>query len=352
MNPKSIADYLTTALSTNNEYQVTDDVQLYDENMKTSKKSYVPAVLTMSPFVEESGFRYTKIFNLHFLFKRSYIDTFYSDIALFIENEKAPSTEGSFYITKTYQFPRMTNSVRNGGVEYYEFDLSFTWVYSLAVIGSSSIIKVDTVAIPFTSCKVEHDTSYIANQSSGNNYRMTNDTINLTIPLILTDSKVSSLYADANSNDYNKTYTLDINGISKSVVLKKAIYTLVKGSGLTEMTLVLDTAYPRVTITLDGETVPQSAYSFNGKKMVIPDAISGAVAKGYPTQKVKSWSITLVKDASTVYAKVIADGYGNTVDTTYTLVRDGVSYTVFMEDFSEGFTETGDMKVDCKFMEK
>ena len=34
------------------------------------------------------------------------------------------------------------------------------------------------------------------------------------------------------------------------------------------------------------------------------------LVKGYSTGKTRSWSITLVKDASTLYSKVVADAYG------------------------------------------
>lgn len=353
MNLKTIADYLTTALNGNNlQYDVTDNVQLFDEEMKIGGLDYVPAVLTLvSPFVEESGFRSSFVFNLHFRFKRESIDDFYDDIATFSASE-TPVTEGSFQVVKTYQAPRYLSEETSNGVDYFDFNLEFTWVYNLAIVGIASTISIDGVTIPFLSCNVEHDTSYISNQSSGSNYRLTNDIIKLQIPLILTNTKVSSLYADINSNDYNKVYTMVINGLSKSVALKKGVYQLDNNSNVVGMTLTLETAYPRVTITLDGETIPNSAYHYNGKKLSVTDSKTDDRTVAYPTEKVKSWSLTLVKDTSTVYAKVVADGYGDTITAEYTLVRDGVSYTVFLADFVEKYTETGDMVVECQFMEK
>lgn len=351
MNLKSISDYLTTALTNTNQFYVTDGVQKYDKDFELTEGEYIPATLTLiSTFPEENGFRSTFGFNLHFKFERSKIDTFYADIDTFIANE-VTVTEGSFQVVKTYQSVRYTNESIVDGVDYYEFDLAFNWVYNLSVVGKNSIIKIDAVEIPFTSCNVTHDVSYISNESSGNNYRMTNDIITLEIPLILTNTTVSSLYADINSNDYNKTYTLEINGISKSVALKQGIYLLTNTSQIVGMTLTLETAYPRVTLTLDGEVIPNSAYHFNGKKLNVTASKTDAKTLAYPTEKVKSWSITLVKDSSTVYDKVITDGYGSDITTTYTLVRDGVSYTVFLADFVERYTETGDMAVECQFLE-
>ncbi len=353
MNLKSIADYLTTALNGNNlQYDVTDNMQLFDDEMNLGGESYVPAVLTLvSPFVEENTYRQSFVFNIHFKFERSHIDDFYNDIEAFTSNE-TPVTEDSFQVVKTYQIPRFAGEDTTNSIDYYEFDLEFTWVYNLSVVGAMSTIKVNSDVIPFTSCRVIHDTSYVSNQSSGNNYRLTNDIIELTVPLVLTNTRISALYTDVNSNDYGKTYTLEINGISKSVALKQGIYVLNKSSDIVDMTLRLETAYPRVTLTLDGETIPNTAYRFNGKTLNEPAKRTGTgKTLSYPKEKVNSWSVTFVKDSSTVYQKIVADLYGSTIDTTYTLVRDGVSYTVFLADGIEQYTETGDMAIECQFLE-
>lgn len=353
MNLKGVADYLTTALNDNElQYDVTDNVQLFDEEMKLGDKKYVPCILTLvSPFVEENTYRQSFVFNMHFRFEREYIDDFYDDIETFIAGE-TPATEGTFQVVKTYQMVRFAKEDTDNGLDYYEFDLEFTWVYNLSIVGRSTTITIDGVAIPFTSCNVEHDTSYVSNQSSTTNYRMTNDIIRLSIPLILTNTKVSAIYTDINSDAYNKGYTLVINGISKSVILKKATYQIDNNSNIVGMVLTLETAYPRVTLTLDGETIANTAYRYNAKTLSLPAKRSGTgKTLAYPTEKVNSWSITMVKDSSTVYAKVIADAYGSTIDTTYTLVRDGVSYTVFLADAVEQYTETGDMAIECQFLE-
>ena len=235
MNLKLIADYLTTELAGNLNYAVTDDVQLFDDEMRLGGEKYVPAVLTLlTPFVEENAIRKTFVFNLHFKVERENRDLFYADVDGFILGEVAV-VEGSFQVVKTYQTARLTGEGTDNGIDYFEFDLEFTWVYNLSVVGKNSIITVDGVQIPFNSCMVEHDTSYISNETSGTNYRLTNDIIKLDIPLILTNAKVSTLYADVNSDSYNKGYTLVINGITKSVTLKKGVYTLTNTSNITSL---------------------------------------------------------------------------------------------------------------------
>lgn len=352
MNLKTIADYLTTALTGTNTFVVTDNVQYYNEDLTVNDEKYIPALITLvAPFREETGFRETFTFNLHFKVDNRYIDDFYTDIQSFIDSE-TPVTEGSFQVVKTYQSVRYTGKDGNGTIDYYEFDLEFTWVYNLSVVGKLSTITVDGNALLFTSCRIDHDTAYVSNiTSTTDNYRLTNDLITLEVPLILSNTAIATLYADMNSNYYNKTYTLVINGISKAVALKKNMMQINNTSETVGLTVILETAYPRVALTLDGANIPNTAYHFNSKRVSEPAGRIDDNQKAYITSIVKSWSITFVKDDSAIYTKVENDAYGNDGDITYTLIRDGRTFTVYIADVVESHTETGDMSLQCQFME-
>lgn len=357
MNLKTIADYLTTALTGTNTFKVTDNVQLYDEEMKLGGVDYIPTLVTiLSPYREEIGFRETFTFNLHFKVVRDNVDTFYADIQSFIDSE-TPTTEDSWYVIKTYQSVVFDKSKTDNGIDYNEYDLEFTWVYNLSVVGKYSTLLLDTKALPFTSCDIVHDMGYISNISTPTeNYRLTNDSIILQVPLILTYESISALYGYMNDNYYNRVVTLSINGIERSLVIKQIIAKINNTSETVGLTVKLDTDYPRVNLTLDGEIVPNSAYQFNSKRANeasarVETGVSTDNQKSHPTGIVKSWAITLVKDSSTVYNKIVNDGYGDTIDTIYTLVRDGRTFTVHLVDFIEKYTETGDMAIECQFME-
>lgn len=357
MNLKTIADYLTTQLEGTNSYVVTDNVQYFRETMKLNEVDYTPAVVTLlSPFREETGYRESFVFNLHFKVRRTDVDTFYSDLQTFIDSE-TPVTEDSWYITKTYQSARFTTSAIDNGVEYNEYDLEFTWVYNLSVVGKHSTLLLDTNALPFTSCQIIHDMSYISNKETAtNSYRMTNDIVVLKVPLILSYDSVTALYGYMSDDYYNRTVTLSINGVERTLAIKQINETINNTSETVGLEIKLETAYPRVTLTLDGDVIPNSAYHFNSKRVLYPSSkVSSTQStdnqKAYVTSLVKSWSITLVKDSSAAYTKVEADAYGDTINTTYTLVRDSSTFTVILADVVEKYTETGDMALECQFIE-
>jgi len=352
VNLKTIADYLTTQLTGDLQYVVTDDVQFYTNEMKLGGSEYVPSLLKLiTPFVNENKFIETYVCELEFLVRREDRDKFQDDVSSFISNE-SDGIDGSHYVTKTYQRLIFKDDETINGVDYMRYTLEFTYVYALSIVGSQSVLKLDNEVIPFVSCQVDHSVSYVSNKANGNNYRMTNDLITLVVPLILGNSKIVELYGIHNSDEYNVTFALDINGLVKNVALKKTALVLNQSSQITGLTLILETAYPRVSITLDAHDIPLSAYKYDGKKTVEDGAKNGTnLLKGYGTEKVRTWSMSFVKDDSTLWDKLVADAYGMTLNETYELNRDGLVFNVIMSQVSEGFTETGDMSLDCSFIE-
>jgi len=359
VNNKQIADKLTTELTGNYNYVVSDDEQLFSKNMKISDESYIPVILRLiTPFQDPNKYQLTSVYTLAFYVdKRLDKDLFYNDIDSF-KSSQVDELIGSDYITKTYQSVRNTEEeYLNKGIEYWVYELEFTWVYSLAIVGSQSTIKIDTVEIPFIECDITHDIAYInniAHDTALTNYRMSNDIILLIVPLILSNTAISSVYNYSNTNGYNNIVALDINGVSKSLVIKRTNVKYLKTGQLTVMTITLETAYPRVTFTLDGEVIPNTSWRFNGKKEVSPSKRSTStpdLLRSYPKGKHRTWTVTVVKDDSTLYDKIVADLYGTDLDTTYALVRDGSTYTVHMTDGVEQYTETGDTAIECMLQE-
>ena len=356
MNTKQLADKLTTELTNNLNYSVTDDVQLFNEDMELGGEPYVPVLASLiTSLPNENKYITTVTYQLTFKVAVSKIDLFYADMENFRDTQ-VNEIIGSDYVSKViYREVYQREDVENS-IDYREFTVDMIWTYALSVVGSQSVIKIDTFEIPFLTCSITHDIGYVSNEAHDtayDNYRLSNDTILLEIPLILADTKVNEIYDEINSNSYNKTYVLDINGVSKTVVLKQSQVTLTRNGGLTSMILTLETAYPRVSITLDGESIPVTAYRYNGKVTTTDGKKSSldAILRTHGVSKVRSWSITFVKDGSTIYDKIVNDVYGNTLDTTYELVRDGKTYTLMLADAVEEYTETGDMSIQCQFID-
>jgi hypothetical protein len=351
VNNKALADKLTTELEGALQYVVTDDVQLFSKDMRLGEVEYVPVVLdTITSFENENRYINNTTYQLTFKVKDDLKDRFYDDMDAF-RLSQLTEVIGSYVVTKVVYKPIQTIQSTDNGIDYYEYTVDMIWTSSLAKVGTNAVIKVDTVAVPFTRCDVIHDISYISNQSLGLNPRMTNDTVTLYIPLIISNTKVASLYNLVNSDYHNSVHTLDIDGISKSVVLKRGQYTYENTSSIAGMVLTFETHYARVTITLNGVSLPISAYRYNGKKTVDMSGRLSDVQLGKGNSKIRTWTITFVNDLSETIQGLITDGYGGTVGTTYTLVTRGTTYTVELVDVTEEFTETGNMTLQCQFIE-
>lgn len=353
MNLKTLANKLTTELTGNLSYIVTDDTQLFSEDMRLGDVKYVPAVVShITSFVPDNKYSSTHTYQITFKVEISKLDNFYTDMATF-RSTQSDEIIGTDYVSKiTYQEVFQREETENGFV-YKEFTVDLIWTYSLSVVGSQAIIKIDDVVVPFMTCNVVHDVAYVSNQAEGTNYRMTNDIVTLTLPLILSNAKIEAIYEAVNTDVYNTEYELDIDGAIKTVVLKKSNMTLNRDGNLTSIVLVLETAYPRVSITLDNVELPITAYQYQGRVTTTDGKKSSldAILRTHGVSKVRSWSITFVKTDSPIYQKIVNDAYGNTLDTTYTLIRDGVSYTLMLADAVERYTETGDMMIECQFID-
>ena len=77
---------------------------------------------------------------------------------------------------------------------------------------------------------------------------MTNDTVTISIPLILSNEKVLEIYNEVNSDYYNKVYSVTINDVVKSLALKKSVVEVTNDSSVYGINA--ETSYPRVSITL------------------------------------------------------------------------------------------------------
>lgn len=352
VNLKTIADKLTTEMTGSLNYVVRDDIQYFSNSIRDGGEKYVPVVINLErEFVSGNTYFNEQTYTLRFHVLDNERDTFVSDILDFIDNQLAEIIDGD-YVKKIYQGLRITGDTVLNGVDYFVYELEAIWSFSKTITGAYSEILFDSTPIPFVNCRIEHDIAYVSSESRKSNYRMTNDTVTISIPLILSNEKVLEIYNEVNSDYYNKVYSVTINDVVKSLALKKSVVEVTNDSSLVSMILTLETSYPRVAITLDGEVIPVTAYRYNGKKVMDVAGRNGQnLVKGYSTGKTRSWSITLVKDASTLYSKVVADAYGEDLGITYTLLRDGETFTLELADVVEAYTETGDMSLECQFMD-
>lgn len=353
VNSKQIADKLTTELGGNYEYIVKDDVMYFNDEMKLNNGVFIPCVLTLTQsFKDPNKYLTTDNFTITFRVNKDYDKAlFLSDLKTFIDTQANELIDG-YYVTKVYNNPQFVSEDIINSVDYLLYSIDFTWTFALSKVGSMTVISVDSVQIPFVSCDVSHDVSYVSNQSSAVNYRMTNDVITITVPLIVANARVLSLYQDINSDTYNKVYTLNIDGNAKSVVLKRGQYTFNNSAVITNMILTFETAYPRVTVEVDGDLIPVTAYQYMAKSTIDQSARSSDVQKGWANDKVRSWSITFVNNDSTAFNKLFNDAYGDTLGITYTLdIGLASTFTVILAEAVERYTETGDMTLECQFIE-
>ena len=358
MNLKSIADKLTTELTGNYNYNVTEENQLFSKDMELDSERYIPVLLNLvTSYPDTNKYMLTELYSLTFRVAKDLDkDLFYTDMASF-KSSQTDEVISSEYVTKTYENVRKINEDTILGVDYWIFELNFTWTYSLSIVGNQSTLKIDTVTIPFIECDITHDIAYInniAHDTSLTNYRMGNDVIRLVVPLILSNTAILSVFNYSNSNGYNNIVSLDINGTVKSMIIKRTNVKYLKNGQMTQLVIVLETAYPRVSFTLDGVEIPNTSWRFNGKKEVSVSKrsiTSPDTLKSYPKGKHKSWSVIFVKDDSVLYEKIKDDLYGDDLSQTYTLIRDGETYTLHMTDGVEQYTETGDMAIECQFQE-
>jgi hypothetical protein len=352
VNNKQLADKLTTELTGTLNYVVSDDIQLFSKDMRLGGEIYIPAVLsTVTSFENENRYITTTVYQLQFRVARELKDDFMADIDTFRASQTT-ETIGSYLVTKVCEKPIKGEDTLVKGVEYSDFTMEMRWTYSLSKVGTSTVIKVDTVQIPFIACDVVHDISYVSNESSNTGYRLTNDRVVITVPLIVANSKVLSLYQAVNSDAYNQVYSLEIDGNVKSVVLKRGQYTFTNTATVTNMILTFETHYPRVEVRLDNVIIPVTAYMYSGKKIIQSDKRVGDLNIGYATSKTRTWAITFVIDNSEVMTKLQADAYGNTIGITYTLdIGLPFNFTVELADVTEKYTETGDMFLECQFIE-
>lgn len=352
MNNKQLADKLTTELTGILNYVVTDDVQLFSKDMKLGGDEYVPAVLsTITSFENENRYVRNVTYELMFRVRNELRDSFYADIDAF-KASQTTETIGSYFVTKVVESLIKADKTTIKGVGYFDYTVEMRWTWALSKVGTSTTIKVDTVAIPFISCDVVHDISYVSNQAADSGYRLTNDTVILIVPLILANTKIAALYTAAGTHAYNQTYALDIDGQAKTVVLKRTQYVFTNTTTVTNMIMTFETHYPRVTVEIDGDAIPVTAYMYQGRKVFEMSARDNDVQKGYATSKVRTWSVTLVNDGSTAWNKLEADAYGDSTGVTYTLdIGLATNFTVELGDVTERYTETGDMTLECQFIE-
>jgi len=334
-------------------YVVSDDVQLFSKDTKLENgEEYTPVVLTtITSFENENRYIRNYVYQLTARVKKTARDNFDSDMIDFRDSQLT-ETIGSYLVTKVVEKPIKTSEQTIKGVDYYDYTVEMRWTYALSKVGTNVVISVDSVTIPFVNCEVTHDIGYVSNQSAGSGYRLTNDTVVLTIPLIVANSKVLAMYTAVNSDAYNQTYTLSIDGNSKTVVLKRGAYSFSNQASVSVLIVTFETHYPRVTVELDGDIMPVTAYRYNGKKVIESSERVNDVQMGYSTSKVRTWSITFVVDSSTAMAKLQADAYGDTLGVSYTLdIGLASNFTVELTDVVESYTETGDMKLECQFIE-
>ena len=355
VNLKFIADKLTTELTGTLSYIVTDDVQYFNNIITDGGNKYVPVVITnVLDYAEYSKQLYNETYNLKFHVLEDDRDLFIADIKTFVDAQQTETID-TYFVQKLYQSLRMTGEQTLNGVDYFIFDMQTTWTYALGLIGGAATLEIDSVVVPYRNWEIMHDIAFVSNQTRLSNYRMTNDTVRLEIPLILSNTKIQEIYDEVNTDYYNKQYVVKLHDKTKTLALKQSIIRVDVNTGLATMVLTLETYYPRVTITIDGTSVPITAYRYMMKKTMDTarrkDTVSSDLIKGYSTGKSRTFALTIGKDSSALYQKIVNDVYGDDLNITYTLVRDGRTFTLEIAEATESYTETGDMAIEIQGVE-
>ena len=352
----NLANRLTTELTGNLNYVVKDNIQYFNNDLEDMGSKYVPAVIELvSDFTRSDKYLVMETYKIKFHVLDFNKELFIQDI----ESYKAlqqPEVIGDMYIQKVFQSLSYENNAIINGIEYYVYSMEFAFTYAKTITGVGTVIKIGGIAIPFTNCIATHDISYISTQGLKDNLRMTNDLITLTVPLILSNAKVLELHNLSNSDFYNIVLDVEINGVLKNLALKKTTLTISKETALTSMVLLLETAYDRVPMTIDGHLVAIGSYRYDAKKVNKPvrpsiDGIKSDLVKSYATGKVRTFSMTIINDGSVLYQKISDDAYGNEKNIKYTLEVKGNTYLVSLGDSNEQYTETGNTAIECMFVE-
>lgn len=364
---KTIAELLTTefaSLTTGYEFDVivTDDIQIYEEKMTIGDKAYIPCIFdVVTSFKNENMFLETFQYRLKFAVKRDYRDDFYELMNSFRESQENEII-GDYDVTKTTQFQTLSGEDTVNGVDYLFYDMILNWTYSLSVSGRNMSFRIkgeneeDYTFLPFVNYQQIHDITYVSNENEGDSYRLTNDTMSLAVPLILSNPKVLELYERINNDTYNAVYDIKIvTGdveIIKTMALKKGFMNIPKNSGLASMLLTFETHYPRMTITLDGDEIPVVAFKSEKVKGVEPDNADGEdKTYGVPVDITRSFTIKFVKNDTDAWKKLENDHNSDGLDVTYQLVVGSQTYNVTATTTSEMFTDTGDMALEVSFVE-
>lgn len=337
--------------------RITANKQLFDAYTELEDKSYIPAVLNVTnTFTNENKYSSRLTYQLAFYVLDSYVEEFKQVIKNWSAIQLSEVINGN-QVVKTTETLIPAEQRTDIGSNYEIYTLDLTWTYLLSLTGENFEIYVDNVAIPVLNYEIEHTMEYITNQSGGDNYRMTNDTVVLQIPLYLANTKVLELYNLLNNDDYNKTIELKtvVENIEhdKTLAIKKVRMAVVRNSQIAALVVTLETHYPRLTIKLDDESVPVISYSASFKTLYETDnRYDQDIAKGIATGRVRSWNMIIINDNSTAYQNIKASAKNSTLGETFTFTDyDLQTYTVEIAEIQDSFTSTGDISIDIALRE-
>lgn len=337
--------------------RITANKQLYDKWMTLEDKSYIPAILTVTnTFTNDNKYSSRLTYQLAFYVLDSYVEEFKQVIANWTAIQLSEVISGNQVVKTTENLIPAEQTTDNGShYEFYTLDL--TWTYLLSLTGENFVLYIDDEPVPFVNYEIEHTMEYITNETSGDNYRMTNDTVVLSIPLYLANTKVLEMYNLLNNDYYNKTIDLktivDSVEHDKTLVIRKARMSVIRNSQIAVLVLTCETHYPRLTIQLDGVSVPVISYSGSFKTLYLKDNRDGEdVSYGVATDRVRSWNMIIVNDNSDAYDDVKTSIKGSTLGQTFTFTDyDLNTYTVEIAEMQDQFTSTGNISIDIALRE-
>ena len=357
---KELAAKLTTELNVFSDtfkFKVTDNKQLYDEDMQIDNLDYIPVILTtQTTFTQENKYVSNVVYQLMF-YVRTKWETEFTEIYKSWANSQVNEEIDGQQVYKTTQDIIHANNDVDNATYYDTYKATLNWTYITALSGNGITIKVDGEIVPFTQIEGSHDKSYISNQSENTNDFLTDDNMVLTIPLNFGYDKVVELLDEVNESSYNVLHTITIEmadkTYTKNMVLRKGYYVTPKSSSIAAIQLTFGTEYPRVTVQINGVSIPVISYVFNPKTNFELDNVYGDTkVYGLSTDKINRWNLKIANDSSATYAAIYNDMRSAEVGTKFTLTdKDGVDYTVEVGELNESFTESGNQAIEINLTE-
>jgi len=393
LTDKTIANLIQSELNTTAEslyddttidnkvvFFITPNVATYDEKVEMEFKTndnilYTPILLqrTSSNMIDDYVLgTYIEAFNLEILGYEEDKEDLEKilDQYVYEENLNDSKTVGTWKVLKSntsravfMQTIASTNGTNKKRIRYM---ISFTWEFILGGLkDESSTFTIDGTQVDVIGAAYTSDKTTISNieyaDTNVTPIGATGFTLSLTLPVQTTNAKNIALFQDLQSKKFNKAYEIvwTIDGFTTKT------YSMIMRSGgmnygrdqLLSYTLTFEEAYPRTTITIDGEVIPVITFNYQRMVKLIPNA-EEEETKVVPTETSYAMTMKLGYDATnSTNVKLLQTVLDKAfMQETFTVVVEPtgivpITYTCVLTNGQYGFENTGELMYDVTFQE-